>query len=46
MREHGVFEIERDDLAGQRGEGDVEIDAESLRRYVISSRVKSWSMLI
>ena len=46
MREHGVFEVERDDLAGQCGKGYIEVDAESLGRYVISSRVKSWSMLI
>jgi hypothetical protein len=46
MRNHNVFQIERDDLTGKTGELYVEVDAESRERYDISSRVTSLSKLI
>jgi hypothetical protein len=36
MRQHGVFQIERDDLTGERVKGDIEVDPESTSKYVIS----------
>jgi hypothetical protein len=46
MRHHDVLQIKRDELAGERVEGDIEVDAAWASNYVISSRVKSLSMLI